>query len=143
MFIGEYRHSIDEKGRMQVPVKWRSKLAEGAVLTKGFDGSLKCYPAAVWQGIAARLAALPQSQPEARAFVRQTLAGAVDVEIDKLGRVLVPAYLRQFGNLQKQVVLAGLHDHIEVWDEATWTTYLSKIDQESPAFSETLKEMGI
>ncbi|MBU6389015.1 division/cell wall cluster transcriptional repressor MraZ [Patescibacteria group bacterium] len=143
MFIGEYHHSVDEKGRLQVPVKWRSKLAEGAVLTKGFDGSLKFYPTAVWEGIASRLAILPQSQPQARAYIRQTLAGAVDLEVDKLGRVLLPPYLREYAGIVKQVVLAGLHDHIELWDEAAWNTYLSTIDQESPAFSQTLKEMGI
>ena len=144
MFIGEYRHNIDDKGRLQVPVKWRSKLAaEGAVITKGFDGSLKFYPRTVWEEIASKLASLPQSQPDARAYVRQTLAGAVDVEIDKLGRILVPPYLRQFAHINKQVVLAGLHDHIEVWDEDAWSHYLTTIDQDSPHFSETLKEMGI
>lgn len=143
MFIGEFRHSIDDKGRLQVPVKWRSRLAEGAVVTKGFDGSLKFYPLSVWQEIAANLAALPQGQPEVRAYVRQTLAGAVDVEIDKLGRILLPSYLRQYAELGKQVVLAGLHDHIEIWEEKAWATYLSNIDQNSSAFTESLKELGI
>jgi len=143
MFIGEYRHNIDEKGRVQVPVKWRSRLAEGAVITKGFDGSLKFYPASQWQEIAAKLANLPQSQPEVRAYVRQTLAGAVDVELDKLGRVVVPLYLRQYAHLSKQTVLAGLHDHIELWDEATWNSYIGGIDSGTAEFAETLKEMGI
>ena len=143
MFIGEYRHNIDEKGRLQVPVKWRSKLADGAVITKGFDGSLKFYPAGLWSSIAAKLAQLPQSQPEARAYVRQTLAGAVDVEIDKLGRVVLPAYLRQFASIKKQVVLAGLHDHLELWDAERWEEYVNRIDQDSPQFSATLKEIGI
>ncbi len=143
MFIGEHAHSIDEKGRLQVPVKWRSKLAEGAVITKGFDGSLKFYPISVWQGIAEKLAQLPQSQPMSRAYVRQTLAGAVDVELDKLGRVVIPPYLRQFAHLQKQVTLAGLHDHIEVWDAKTWEGYQETIDQGSAEFNETLREIGI
>jgi MraZ protein len=143
MFIGEHRHSIDEKGRLQVPVKWRSKLAEGAVITRGFDGSLKFYPLTVWQEIAEKLARLPGSQPDARAFVRQTLAGAVDVELDKLGRVVVPSYLRQFAGITKPVVMAGLHDHIEIWDEKAWETYVQNIDQSSPAFSQALTEMGV
>ena len=143
MFIGEYRHTIDEKGRVQVPAKWRSKLAEGAVVTKGFDGSLTVYPLSAWSEIAAKLAALPQSQPQARAFVRQTLAGAVDVEIDKLGRVLLPTYLREYAQLSKNVVVAGLHDHAEIWDETRWNTYVAAIDQEDPTFSETLTEFGI
>ena len=143
MFIGEHRHSIDEKGRVQVPVKWRSKLADGAVITKGFDGSLKFYPLTAWQEIASRLAQLPQSQPSARAFVRQTLAGAVDVELDKSGRVVIPSYLRQFATLGKQVVLAGLHDHMEVWDEKRWETYQNSIDQNTEEFTQTLKDIGV
>jgi MraZ protein len=143
MFIGEHRHSIDEKGRLQVPVKWRSKLAEGAVITRGFDGSLKFYPMTVWQEIAEKLARLPQSQPDARAFVRQTLAGAVDVELDKLGRVIVPGYLREFASLNKAVVMAGLHDHIEIWDEKSWGAYVGGIDQAAPAFSQALTDMGV
>jgi MraZ protein len=143
MFIGEHRHNMDEKGRLQVPVKWRSKLAEGAVLTKGFDGSLKCYPLAVWQGIAERLAALPQSQPEARAYVRQTLAGAVDVELDKLGRMVLPQYLRQYAGLAKQTVLAGLHDHFEIWQDQSWNDYVSGAAIDDPAYAQVLKDMGI
>jgi MraZ protein len=143
MFIGEHHHSIDDKGRLQVPVKWRSKLAEGAVITKGFDGSLKFYPLNEWQDIAVKLSQLPQSQPEARAYVRQTLAGAVDVALDKLGRVIIPPYLRHYAHLTKQVTLAGLHNHIELWDEEMWSRYQSNIDQDSEQFTQTLKEIGI
>ena len=143
MFIGEHQHSIDDKGRLQVPVKWRSKLAEGAVITKGFDGSLKFYPLQEWQEIAEKLSKLPQSESSARAYVRQTLAGAVDVELDKLGRVMVPSYLRQYAHLEKQVTLAGLHSHIEVWDSAVWNRYQSGIDQDSEQFTQVLKEIGI
>jgi len=143
MFIGEHHHSIDDKGRLQVPGKWRSKLAEGAVITKGFDGSLKFYPLSEWTQIAEKLSQLPQSTPSARAYVRQTLAGAVDVELDKAGRVVIPPYLRQFAHLQKQVVLAGLHNHIEVWEAAVWERYQSGIDQDSAEFTQALKEIGI
>ena len=144
MFIGEHHHSIDDKGRVQIPAKWRSKLAVGgAVVTKGFDGSLKCYPADVWQEIANRLSELPQSQPSVRAYVRQTLAGAVDVELDKLGRIVLPGLLRQFAGLKKQVVLAGLQDHLELWDQETWEKYLTTVDQTSPEFGQALQEMGI
>ena len=143
MFIGEYRHSIDEKGRLQVPTKWRPKLADGAVITKGFDGSLKFYPVAAWQEIAARLAELPQSEPNVRAYVRQTLAGAVDVELDKLGRVVIPGFLRRYANLTKQTVFAGLQNHMEIWDEESWNRYIQDINPESPEFSHHLQELGI
>jgi MraZ protein len=143
MLIGEFRHNTDEKGRLQVPSKWRSKLAEGAVITKGFDGSLTCYPLSVWQTIAEKLTTLPQSQPEARAYVRQTLAGAMDVEMDKLGRVLLPAYLREFAGIKRGVVMAGLHDHIEIWEEKAWERYLTSVDSNTPEFGETLRGMGV
>jgi MraZ protein len=143
MFIGEHRHSIDDKGRLQLPVKWRSQLAEGAVVTKGFDGSLKVYPTALWGTIAERLSVLPQSQPAGRAFVRQTLAGAVDCELDKQGRFVIPSYLRQFAGLGKEVVLAGLADHLELWDSATWKQYQDGIDPTSEEYAATLKEIGI
>jgi MraZ protein len=144
MFIGQHQHSIDEKGRLQLPVKWRSKLADsGAVITKGFDGSLTVYPMAIWQGIAEKLAALPQSQREVRAYVRLILASAVDVELDNSGRVIIPQYLRQYAHLGKQTILAGLNDRIEVWDSQTWESYQQNIDQESTDFQETLTELGI
>jgi MraZ protein len=143
MFIGEHRHSIDDKGRLQVPAKWRVQLAEGAVVTKGFDGSLKLYPVKKWQEIAENLAVLPQSQPASRAFVRQTLAGAVDCEPDKLGRFVIPGYLRQFATLSKDAVLAGLADHIEIWDVKAWDSYQAKIDSSSPEYVQTLTDIGI
>jgi len=128
---------------LQIPVKWRLALGGGAVITKGFDGSLKCYPTAVWQEIAANLAQLPQSQPQVRAYVRQTLAGAVDVELDKLGRVVIPAYLREYAALNKAVVVAGLHDHLEVWDATAWERYVAAVDPQSPELSAALQELGI
>lgn len=143
MFIGEHTHNLDEKGRLQVPVKWRPKLAGGAVITKGFDGSLKLYPLTEWQDIAEKLSKLPQSDPNARAFVRQTLAGAVDVDLDKLGRITMPAYLRQYASITKKVVLAGLHSHVELWDGDRWDSYQSGIKQDTPEFTQTLKEIGI
>ncbi len=143
MFIGEHRHNLDEKGRVQVPSGWRSKLAEGAVVTKGFDGSLALYPMAVWQEIATKLSTLPQSDPNTRAYVRQTLAGAMDVELDKSGRMVLPPYLRQYAQLTKGLVLAGLNDHIEVWDAASWEAYMTSTDASSEARGEALTQYGI
>jgi MraZ protein len=143
MFIGEHRHTVDDKGRLQVPAKWRVQLAEGAVITKGFDGSLKLYPAQLWKEIAANLSKLPQSQPASRAFVRQTLAGAVDLEPDKQGRFVVPSSLRQFAGLKKETVLAGLADHIEIWDTKAWEKYQNTIDTTSPEYVQTLTDIGI
>lgn len=143
MFIGEFRHSIDDKGRLQVPAKWRAQLAEGAVVTRGFDGSLKLYPDLLWKETATQLTKLPQSQPASRAFVRQTLAGAVDFQLDKLGRFVIPPFLRQFASIKKDVVVAGLADHLEIWDAAAWETYQSKIDPTAPEYIQTLTDIGI
>lgn len=143
MFLGEHRHSIDDKGRLQVPAKWRGQLAEGAVVTKGSDGSLKLYPAGVWQEKAAALAELPEGQPAIRAFVRQRLAGAVDQEPDKLGRFVIPPYLRQFADIKKETVLAGLNDHIEIWDAKKWEQYQKDIDTDSPEYVQALSDIGI
>lgn len=141
MFIGEYHHNIDDKGRLQVPTKWRSKLAEGVIITKGFDGSLKCYPLPVWATQAMKLSQLPQAQPELRAYVRQTLAGAVDEELDKLGRITLPGLLRQFAGVKKNVVLAGLHDHFEIWEAARWEAYLAGVSTD--AIETQLQVIGI
>ena len=143
MFIGQFAHNLDDKGRVQVPVKWRSLLAEGAVVTKGFDGSLKLMAKARFAALAQELSELPQSDPLVRAHVRQTLAGAMDVELDKSGRVVIPPYLRNYASLKKSVVLAGLSDFIELWDTETWNSYENAIDSSSPEATAALKEMGI
>jgi len=143
MFIGQHNHNIDDKGRVQLPAKWRSQLAAGAVITKGFDGSLTLYPLPVWEDIAAKLAALPQSQPAARAYVRLILGSAVDVELDKNGRVIIPAYLRDYAKLDKPITLTGLKDRVEFWSTSVWEKYQDAIDQDSEDFRQTLKEIGI
>ena len=143
MFIGEYHHTIDDKSRLQIPAKWRAQLDGGAVLTKGFDGSLKCYPAVVWVKIAEKLAALPQADQIARAYVRQTLSGAVDVELDKLGRIILPSYLKTYSSLTRPVVLAGLSDHFELWDEKAWQLYINQADISGPQATTALSTIGI
>ena len=143
MFIGEHHHTIDDKNRLQIPAKWRAQLDGGAVLTKGFDGSLKCYPAAIWVRIAEKLAVLLQADQMARAYVRQTLSGAVDVELDKLGRIVLPNYLKTYSSLTKYTVLAGLSDHFEVWDEQAWELYIGQTDLSGPQATAVLSTIGI
>jgi MraZ protein len=143
MFIGEYKISMDAKGRLAVPVKFRNMLVTGAVLTRGLDNSLFLYPKAEWEAIAGKLAALPLAQANSRAFARLMLAGAWDVEIDKQGRMMVPDYLRQFGRLTKKVVAAGLYNRIEIWDEKTWEEYKAATEKESTAIAEALGDLGV
>ncbi len=143
MFIGEYHHTLDEKGRMSVPVKFRASLAEGAVVTRGLDRSLFLYPKSEWQTLAEKLASLPFGQADTRAFARLMLAGAMEVEVDKSGRVLLPEYLREYATLDKSVVVAGLYNRLEIWDEATWKEYSAKTESEGNAIAERLQNLGV
>jgi MraZ protein len=143
MFIGEYSLSMDNKGRVAVPAKFRASLGTGAVLTRGLDKSLFLYPKDQWEKIAGKLAALPISQSNSRAFARLMLAGAWDIEIDKQGRMVIPEYLRKFANITKKVVVAGLYDRLEIWDEEAWTAYKTSTERESSSIAEALGELGV
>jgi MraZ protein len=143
MFIGEYSISVDNKGRMAVPAKFRANLGNGAVLTRGLDKSLFLYPISQWEKIAEKLAALPISQANSRAFARLMLAGAFDVEIDKQGRMMVPEYLRKFAGITKKVVVAGLYDRLEIWNEQDWEAYKANTERESGTIAEALGELGV
>lgn len=143
MFIGEYNHNLDEKGRLAIPVKFREDLKGGAVVTKGLDGCLFLYPINEWRTLAEKLSHLPISQSNTRAFARLMLAGAMDVTLDKQGRVVIPDYLRKYVNLSKKVVVNGLYNRLEIWDEDVWGEYKKKTEADSGEIAEQLGEIGI
>ncbi|MBT4120705.1 MAG: division/cell wall cluster transcriptional repressor MraZ [Candidatus Magasanikbacteria bacterium] len=143
MFIGEYSHNLDEKGRLAVPKKFRADLSKGAVVTRGLDNCLFLYTKIEWKKLADKLATLPFSQAKARAFARLMLAGAMDVGVDKQGRVMLPEYLRSFAGLKKQVVVAGLYNRLELWDQKNWEAYKTKSEKESENIAEDMFELGI
>jgi MraZ protein len=143
MFIGEYQHSIDEKGRLAMPVKFRAKMAGGAVVTKGLDNCLSVYTNEEWEVLAEKLANLPLTQAASRAFARMMLAGATQVTIDKQGRINVPAYLREFAGLSGTVVVAGLFKHVELWSQKNWQEYKEKTESDSSAIAEELANLGV
>lgn len=143
MFIGEYSHNIDEKGRLAIPVKFRKLLGEGAVVTKGLDDCLFLYPSKEWSELAQKLARLPINQSNTRALSRLMLAGAMDMEIDKQGRVILPEYLREYGGLKKKVVVIGLYNRVEIWDEEKWGSYKSGTERASGQIAEALGELGL
>ncbi len=143
MFIGEYSHTLDEKGRVSVPAKFRLRFKEGVVVTRGLDRCLFVYPRSEWEIMAEKLSRLPITRPDSRAFSRLMLAGAWDVELDSQGRVMVPDYLRQYASLQKHVVVAGLYNRVEIWDEDGWQTYKSKAEAESESIAAGMSELGI
>lgn len=143
MFIGEYTISMDAKGRIAVPAKFRTLLNTQGVITRGLDKSLFLYTKQEWEEIAKKLAALPLAQANSRAFARLMLAGAWDIEIDGQGRIIIPEYLRKFANLSKKVVAAGLYNRIEIWDEESWNDYKKNTEKESNAIAEALEELGV
>ena len=143
MFIGEYNHSLDDKGRMNLPAKFRRLLQGGIVITRSFDRCLTVYPRKQWEELAEKLAALPISSKQGRAFSRLMLAGAWDAEVDSQGRVAVPEYLRDYAQLKKHVVVAGLYNRMEIWDEDGWQTYKSKTENERESIAEAMGELGI
>ena len=143
MFIGEYTYSIDEKKRLAIPAKFRRILGKKAVLTKGLDQCLFLYPQREWQKLVKKLSQLPLSQADARGFVRIMLAGAMEVNLDRLGRILIPDYLKEYALLEKKVVIAGVLNRIEIWDEKKWKEYKEKTEIQVGNIAERLRELGI
>ena len=143
VFIGEYKHNLDDKGRLAIPVKFRTDLAKGAVVTRGLDSSLFLYPKEEWDKLAQKLAGLPLGHANSRAFARLMLAGAMDAELDKQGRVILPEYLRQYAGINKQAVVAGLYNRLEIWDLKKWEDYKAKTESEVGDIAEKLGELGV
>ncbi len=143
MFIGEYSHALDEKGRLSVPKKFRTDLAAGAVVTRGLDNCLFLYTKEEWGKLAEKLASLPFAQANTRAFARLMLAGAMDVELDSQGRIILPEYLRSFAHLQKNIIVAGLYNRLELWDEQAWQVYKTKTEAESNQIAEQMSSLGV
>jgi mraZ protein len=143
MFIGEYTHVIDEKGRISLPAKFRISLQEGVVITRGLDHCLFVYPQKEWGTLAEKLSELPLSQKDSRAFARLMLAGAWDAELDSQGRVMVPPYLREYAKLGKQVIITGLYNRLEMWDEKAWQAYKAVTEEKSDDIAQSLGALGV
>lgn len=142
MFIGEYNHTIDEKGRVSLPVKFRARLASGCVVTRGIDKCLWVYPADEWEKLAEKISQLPITQKDSRNFSRLILAGAVDLTIDKLGRINLPGYLKNYAGISKKVAVTGMYNRIEIWPEEEWNKFKKEMEDNSEAIAENLSEMG-
>lgn len=143
MFIGEFTHNLDVKGRIAIPVKFRDKVSGGAIITRGLDHCLFIFTNKEWETLAQKLIALPMAQANSRAFSRLMLAGAMDVELDKQGRILIPDYLREYAGLKKEIVVAGIYNRMEIWDKEKWNEYKTKTESESDEIAEKLGELGI
>lgn len=143
MLIGEYKHSLDPKKRVAIPAKFRKEIGEKAVITRGLDQCLFVYTMQEWEKVAEKLSGLPTGSADARNFVRLFLSGATDVEIDALGRVLIPDNLKQFAGLKEKVVIVGVYRRLEIWNEENWENYKQRIEKQTDMLAEKLGELGV
>ena len=143
MFIGEYTHTVDDKKRISLPSKFRKALGKKVIITHGLDSCLFVYHPDQWEKISEKLSQLGIGQAETRAFNRFILAGAVEVEVDGMGRILIPDFQRDFADLKTKVVFTGVHDRIEIWNEKRWTDYKERIAKQADMMAEKLGEVGL
>lgn len=141
MFIGQYTHSLDNKGRVAVPAKFRAELKK-AVVTKGLDNCLFLYPQKEWDKLATKIASLTIDKSDNRAFSREILAGAMEVEFDKQGRIILPEYLRKFASISKNVIFAGLYNRLEIWDEDRWNVYKEENEKNYNSTAQALSSLS-
>ena len=142
MLIGEYQHAIDTKNRMIVPAKLREDLGNKFVITKGLDGCLYAYPLDEWEKFEEKLKNLPLTNKDARAFVRFFVAGATEVETDKQGRGLIPANLREYASIEKEIVTIGALNKIEIWSKEKWESY-NESDIDFDSIADKMGDLGI
>ena len=142
MFMGEYNHTIDAKGRLIVPAKFREILGDNFIVTKGLDGCLFVYPNDEWTRFEEKLKSLPLTNKNARQFTRFFLAGAAACEVDKQGRILLPQVLREFASLEKDVVLVGVASRIEIWSRERWDESMKTYDGDMDEVAENMESLG-
>ncbi|MFT7557606.1 MAG: MraZ protein [Planctomycetota bacterium] len=143
MLIGEHLHTLDDKKRLSLPAKFRKELGASVVITRGLDACLFVYSKAEWVIFSGRLAELSMGQADSRAFNRFLLAGAVESAVDKSGRILVPDFLKEFAHLEERVVVAGMYNRVELWNEKTWEVYKGRVEKQADTLAEKLGEIGM
>lgn len=143
MLIGQYQHTIDSKKRLALPVKFRGELGSKVIITKGVENCLVVYTQKEWDIMSQKLGNLPISQGEARSFTRHLLAGASEIELDKLGRILIPDYLKTYAGLKKNAVVCGLSNRLEIWDEEKWENYRKDAEKGVEKIVSKLGPLGI
>ncbi|MEK7124129.1 MAG: division/cell wall cluster transcriptional repressor MraZ [Patescibacteria group bacterium] len=143
MLIGQFQHTIDTKKRLALPVKFRGELGSKVVVTKGVENCLVVYTQKEWEIMSQKLSSMPISQGEARKSARHFLASAMEVNLDKLGRMLIPDYLKNYANLKKNVVICGLSNRLEIWDESKWQNYSKDAEKGVEEIVSKLGPLGI
>ncbi len=143
MLIGEYRHTLDDKNRLSLPAKFRKELGKKIIITRGLDRCLFVYPVTEWKKFSQKLAELSIGSAEGRGFSRAMLGGATEVDLDGSGRVLVPDHLKMYAGLATKVVVAGIHNRVELWNEDSWTTYTSGVEDQANVLAQKLADIGM
>lgn len=140
MFIGEYHHNIDEKGRIAIPSKYRELLGTNFIITRGIEHCIYVYPESTFKSIVTKLESLPFTKKDARAFTRFFMSGAASIELDKQGRMNIPTPLKSYANLTKNCVIIGTGDRLEIWDENSFNEFISSCNDEMSDIAESLFE---
>lgn len=143
MFLGEYTHNVDNKNRLAVPAKFRAELKDGAVITRGLDNCLFLFTKSDWGVLVDKIKELPLSQARARSFSRMMLMGAMEVSLDKLGRILLPDYLKKYAGIRRKVAIGGVLNRLEIWDEEKWEKYKKESEKNVEKTAEGMFELGI
>jgi MraZ protein len=143
VFLGEFEHSVDDKGRVAVPARFRDEVKGGLIVTRGFDHCLQAFPLATWQTLAQRISALSLGNEESRHLRRLLFSGAAEVELDRQGRILIPQGLRDYAGIGERAIIAGMNTYFELWSEAHWQSVLSALDSQSGLMAEQLADLGI
>lgn len=143
MFLGEFEHTIDDKGRVAIPARFREELSEGLVLTRGFDQCLQAFPQHAWRPLAERISKMSMGSQEARNLRRLIFSGAAEVEVDRQGRILIPQNLREYAGLAEQVVIAGMDTYFELWSSERWNGVLEDLDNSASVIAQQLADLGI
>jgi MraZ protein len=143
MFMGEYQHSLDNKGRLIIPARFRERLGESLIVTRGLDHCLFGYPLDEWKNLEEKLKALPMTQADSRAFVRFFFSGAIECELDKQGRIMLPQSLREYAQMEKEIVAVGVSTRIELWSLPLWNEYVAKASESYEVLAEKIVDLGI
>lgn len=143
MFLGEFAHTIDDKGRLTIPAKFREDLASGVVITRGLDGCLWAYSRSEWEQLAEKISRLPTTNPAARNFSRFMFANAFDSIPDRQGRVLIPQNLRDYANIESDTIIIGVMNRLELWNPTQWGDVLAAVEEDPEAIVAQLQDLGI
>ncbi|MCD6518414.1 MAG: division/cell wall cluster transcriptional repressor MraZ [Anaerolineae bacterium] len=143
MFLGEYSHTLDAKGRLTIPARFRSELESGLIITRGYEPCLVIYPRDEWAALAARVAQLPLTNPMTRAYSRLLFGGAHEASLDKMGRVLIPIFLREHAGIKEEAIVVGVNTYIEVWSPERWQETFARDSRNLDAILAEVAKMGV